>query len=97
MEIEKVSATESKISFVKETPTIGNLLQSELLRDPNVIFSGYSCPHPLETKMTVNVITSGKNPREVITNTFNNLLLKLDQLSTAIESFVPTRENSVNQ
>jgi DNA-directed RNA polymerase II subunit RPB11 len=86
MDIEKVSPTESKFIFHNSTSTIGNLLQTELLRDPNVTFAGYSCPHPLETKMIVTVITSGKNPREVITNTFNNLVAKLDALDSAIKS-----------
>jgi DNA-directed RNA polymerase subunit L len=87
MNIEKVSPYESKLIFHNSTSTIGKLLQSELLRDSNVIFAGYSCPHPLETRMIITVITSGKNPREVITNTFNNLVSKLDDLDRAIKSF----------
>jgi DNA-directed RNA polymerase subunit L len=87
MDIEKISPTESKFIFHNSTSTIGNLLQKELLRDPNVTFAGYSCPHPLETKMIVTVITSGKNPREVITNTFNNIIARLDELDTAVKTF----------
>lgn len=86
MDVEKISPTESKFIFHNSTSTIGNLLQSELLRDPNVTFAGYHCPHPLETKMIVTVITSGKNPREVITGAFNNLVAKLDTLELAIKS-----------
>jgi len=80
MDVEKVSPNESKFIFHNSTPTIGKLLQFELLRDPNVTFAGYSCPHPLETRMIVTVITSGKNPREVVTSTFNNIISKLDNL-----------------
>jgi DNA-directed RNA polymerase II subunit RPB11 len=87
MDVEKVSTNESKFIFHNATSTLGNLLQTELLRDPNVTFAGYSCPHPLETKMIVTVITSGKNPREVITNTINNLMYKLDDLHSTIKSF----------
>ena len=87
MDIEKKSPNESVFTFHNSTPTIGALLQSELLKDPNVTFAGYSCPHPLETKMIVTVITSGKNPREVITNTFNNLIAKLDELDIVVKSF----------
>ena len=87
MDIEKISSTEYKITFHNSTSTIGNLLQKELLRDPNVIFAGYSCPHPLETRMIVTVITSGRNPREVITNTFSNIITKLDELTSLIQSF----------
>lgn len=87
MDVEKISPTESKFIFHNSTSTIGKLLQLELHKDNNVIFAGYSCPHPLETKMIVKVITSGKNPREVVTNTFNSLINKLDQLDIEIKSF----------
>ena len=87
MNIEKISPTESKFIFHNSTSTIGNLLQKELLKDQNVIFAGYSCPHPLETKMIVTVITSGRNPREVITIAFNNIIINLDELSSAVQSF----------
>jgi DNA-directed RNA polymerase subunit L len=87
MEVEKISPCESKFVFCNFIPTIGKLLQSELLRDPNVTFAGYSCPHPLEPRMIVTVITSGKNPREVVTNTFNNLIGKLDALDITVKSF----------
>lgn len=87
MNVEKISPNESKFIFDNSTPTIGKLLQSELLRNPNVTFAAYSCPHPLETRMIVTVITSGANPREVVTNTFTNIIAKLDNLSAAIESF----------
>lgn len=87
MDIEKKSATKTVFIFRNSTPTIGALLQSELLKDPNVTFAGYSCPHPLESKMIVTVITSGKNPREVITNTFNNIIAKLDELDSAVKAF----------
>jgi DNA-directed RNA polymerase subunit L len=86
MDTEKISPNEYKFIFHNSTPTIGNFLQKELLRDPNVTFAGYNCPHPLETKMIVTVITSGKNPREVMTNTYNNLVTKLDDLSIAIKA-----------
>jgi len=87
MDIEKVSTTEYKFIFHNSTSSIGKLLQFELLRDPNVIFAGFSCPHPLETKMIVTVITSGKNPREVITNTFNNLIAKFDELDNVVRQY----------
>jgi len=62
-------------------------LQGELLKDSNVVFAGYSCPHPLETKMIVTVITSGKNPRETMTFAINGIVAKLDELHAAVEAF----------
>jgi len=87
MDTEKISTTEYKFVFHNSTSTIGKLLQIELLRDPNVIFAVYLCPHPLETKMMVTVITSGKNPRETMTSAFNNLITKLDELDSAVKAF----------
>jgi len=82
MDIQKISQVEYKFVFLDATSTIGNILQKELLKDPNIVFSGYCCPHPLETQMIVSVITSGKSPRETMTLAFNNLIAKLDELKT---------------
>ncbi len=87
MDIEKVSLTEYKFIFHNSTSTVGNLLQKELLRDKNVTFAGYCCPHPLETKMIVTVITSGKSPREIMISAFNNIIAKLDELDSAVKAF----------
>jgi len=85
MEVIKLSQNEYKFIFASSTHTIGNILQKELLRDPNVTFGAYLSPHPLETKMIVSIITSGKNPREVMVNAFNNLIAKLDELKSQTE------------
>lgn len=95
MNIEKISPVEYKFVFHNSTSTIGNLLQKELLRDPCVIFAGYCCPHPLETKMIVTIITSGKSPREVIINTFNKIIEKLDELYTVIDTNTDTLDTTV--
>ena len=80
MEVKKVSPTKYEFVFTDSTSTIGNLLQKELLKDSNVIFAGYKKPHPLETRMVITLMTSGKNPREVMNGAFSNLILKLDSL-----------------
>ena len=85
MNVEKISSVEYKYTFANSTPTIGNLLQKELLRDPNITFAGYNCPHPLETKMILSIITSGKNPKELLINAINNLVIKLDSLHELCE------------
>ena len=84
MEVTKISPTEYNFVFANANHTIGNLLQKELLKDSNVTFSGYNKLHPLETKMTLLLITSGKNPREVMANTFSNIITKLDELSILV-------------
>jgi len=86
MDIEKIDNNGIKITFHNSTATIGAILQNELLKNPHVIFAGYSKPHPLETKMIVTVITSGKNPKEVFGNAFTGLITRLDELSLTLES-----------
>uniref|UniRef100_A0A1I8EWG5 RNA_pol_L_2 domain-containing protein n=1 Tax=Wuchereria bancrofti TaxID=6293 RepID=A0A1I8EWG5_WUCBA len=41
----------------KEDHTIGNL-KHQLLKDPQVLFAGYKCPHPLEHKFIFRVQTT---------------------------------------
>ncbi len=84
MNIEKISLTEFKFIFHNSTSIMGELLQKELLKDNNVTFAGYSCPHPLETRMIITIITSGKSPREVIINAFNGIITKLDEIHNSI-------------
>lgn len=86
MDIEKISMNEYKLIFHNGNPTIGNLLQKELLKDRYVNFVGYYNPHPMETKMILTVITTDKNPKEVITNSINNIIYKLDNLENEIKS-----------
>lgn len=80
MDTKKISSTELRLTFHNASSTIGSLLQTELLKDPNIKFAGYSCPHPLETRMILTIITKGKNPKEVLIYAFNNLINKLEQL-----------------
>ncbi|TRY50540.1 RNA polymerase II Rpb3/Rpb11 [Cryptosporidium tyzzeri] len=40
-----------------EDHTLGNLITTQLLRDPNVIFAGYKVPHPLEPLVQIRIQT----------------------------------------
>ena len=42
----------------KEDHTLGNMIRHQLLKDPNVIFSGYKNPSPFENKVWKNLIQS---------------------------------------
>jgi DNA-directed RNA polymerase subunit L len=45
---------------------------SQLLKDPQVIFAGYKCPHPLEHKFVIRVqTTSDYTPQEALRFFFN--------------------------
>ena len=40
----------------KEDHTLGNMIRHQLLKDPNVIFSGYKNPSPFENKVCQSVV-----------------------------------------
>lgn len=44
--------------FRGETHTLGNALRSVILQNPNVIFCGYSMPHPAEDQMFLRIQTA---------------------------------------
>lgn len=43
--------------FKGETHTLGNALKNVILRNPQVIFCGYSMPHPAEDQMLLRIQT----------------------------------------
>lgn len=47
----------------REDHTIGNLLRMQLLRDPDVIFVGYSHPHPIKHHILLRVQTAVRPSR----------------------------------
>jgi DNA-directed RNA polymerase subunit L len=54
---------------------------SQLLKDPQVIFAGYKCPHPLEHKFVLRVqTTSDYTPQEALRNAITDLLSEMSLL-----------------
>lgn len=65
----------------REDHTLGNILKTQLLRDPKVLFAGYKNPHPLENKVVIRVqTTSDYTPQEAFTNAITDLLSELSLL-----------------
>ncbi|VBB30450.1 unnamed protein product, partial [Acanthocheilonema viteae] len=81
----------------KEDHTIGNLLKHQLLKDPQVLFAGYKCPHPLEHKFVLRVqTTSDTTPADALTSAITDLMAELSlfeerfRASSSSSSFCPT-------
>ena len=54
---------------------------SQLLKDPQVIFSGYKCTHPLEHKFIIRIqTTSDYTPQEALRNAISDLLSEMSLL-----------------
>ncbi|XP_006818068.1 DNA-directed RNA polymerase II subunit RPB11-a [Saccoglossus kowalevskii] len=65
----------------KEDHTLGNLLRSQLLKDPQVLFAGYKVPHPLEFKFVLRVQTTPDySPQEAFTNAITDLISEVSLL-----------------
>jgi len=64
--------------FAKEDHTLGNMLRSQLLRTPNVIFAGYRVPHPLFSAFDLRVQTNGEiSPKDAVVEACKELINKL--------------------
>ncbi|KAH7424448.1 hypothetical protein KP509_11G009300 [Ceratopteris richardii] len=75
----------------REDHTIGNIIRMQLHRDPNVLFSGYKLPHPLQYKVLIKIqTTSQSSPMQAYNQAINDLDKELDCLK---ESFVKCRRN----
>ncbi|RXM97379.1 Alpha-ketoglutarate-dependent dioxygenase alkB-like 4 [Acipenser ruthenus] len=65
----------------KEDHTLGNIIRSQLLKDPQVLFAGYKVPHPLEHKIVIRVQTTPDySPQEAFTNAITDLISELSLL-----------------
>lgn len=47
------------IKILKQDHTLGNLIRSQLLTMPQVLFAGYKVPHPLQPYFLIKVQTDG--------------------------------------
>ncbi|XP_034819854.1 DNA-directed RNA polymerase II subunit RPB11-a isoform X1 [Pan paniscus] len=65
----------------KEDHTLGNIIKSQLLKDPQVLFAGNKVPHPLERKIIIRVQTTPDySPQEAFTNAIADLISELSLL-----------------
>ncbi|KAI6207209.1 putative RNA polymerases L [Aphelenchoides fujianensis] len=72
-------------TFNKEDHTLGNLLKTQLLKDPSVLFAGYRNPHPLEHKIVLRLqTTADTSPADAMTNAINDLMAELTVLEERV-------------
>ncbi|CAM1301344.1 POLR2J (predicted) [Pycnogonum litorale] len=70
----------------KEDHTLGNMIKSQLLKDPNVIFAGYKVPHPLEHKFVLRVQTTPEStPHKAVLNAIDDLFSELSLIEEKFE------------
>jgi len=76
----------------KEDHTLGNMIRHQLFKNPNVLFSGYKNPHPLENKIILRIQTTPDyTPVEALKEAINDLIAELtlieEKFKYAIKNF----------
>ena len=84
-----VKATTNESSSFIRGPTLPS---SQLLRDPQVLFSGYKVPHPLEYKFVLRVQTTADySPQEALSNAITDLISEISSLETKFKEALRER------
>ncbi|XP_064653147.1 DNA-directed RNA polymerase II subunit RPB11-like [Lineus longissimus] len=77
----------------KEDHTLGNLLRTQLFKDPQVIFAGYKVPHPLEHYFVLRVqTTSDYSPQEAFQNAITDLISEVSLLDEQFRDGVKDKQ-----
>eukprot|EP01055_Gregarina_sp_Pseudo9_P002897 Gregarina_sp_Pseudo_9__2896@NODE_3116_length_748_cov_16_977433_g2841_i0_p1_GENE_NODE_3116_length_748_cov_16_977433_g2841_i0NODE_3116_length_748_cov_16_977433_g2841_i0_p1_ORF_typecomplete_len118_score1_74RNA_pol_L_2/PF13656_6/1_6e21_NODE_3116_length_748_cov_16_977433_g2841_i0306659 len=69
------------VTLQREDHSLGNLIRTQLLRDPSAIFAGYRNPHPLEPTIEIRVQSNQKsNPYAITHNSLQALIGEVHSL-----------------
>ncbi|KAM7331821.1 DNA-directed RNA polymerase II subunit RPB11-a [Alexandromys fortis] len=80
----------------KEDHTLGNIIKSQLLKDPQVLFAGYKVPHPLEHKIIIRVQTTPDySPQEAFTNAITDLISELSLLEERFRVAIRDKQEGI--
>ena len=84
-------------TVMKEDHTLGNLLRSQLLKDPQVICAGYRVPHPLEHKFNLRIQTTPDySPQEAFTNAITDLLSEVSLLEERFKAVLKEKKEGLD-
>jgi len=78
----------------KEDHTLGNMIRAQLLKDPQVTFAGYKCPHPLEHKFVLRVQTAGSDysPTDAVTHALTDLISEVALLEERFKEAIKEKQ-----
>jgi len=94
IEIQKDTKVPNAAIFTvnKEDHTIGNLIRTQLLKDPKVLFAGYKVPHPLESKIQIRIQTTPQySPQLALTNAITDLISEFSLLEERFKEAIRER------
>ncbi|GJJ15072.1 hypothetical protein Clacol_009347 [Clathrus columnatus] len=73
--------------IIKQDHTLGNMLRSQLLAMPSILFAGYKVPHPLEPYFILKIQTDGSiTPTEALEQAGNALLKLISDLQAKFKA-----------
>ncbi|KAH0462150.1 hypothetical protein IEQ34_009725 [Dendrobium chrysotoxum] len=78
----------STFSLMDEDHTLANSVRFLLNKDPRVEFCGYSIPHPSENKVNIRVQTTGDSAKDVLKESFQDLILVCQHVRSTFEKSV---------
>jgi len=79
----------SQFKLMKEDHTMGNSIQTELLENKNVIFSGYRIPHPLKKELYIKIKTkSTTKPKKELIKGIKSLQSKIKKIKIEFKSSI---------
>lgn len=87
---------ETSLTFVLrgEDHTMGNALRYILMKNPDVLFCGYSIPHPSEDIMNIRVETTGKPAVELFQKAVRDLRAMAEHMKVSFHDDVTAYQNN---
>ncbi|KAL3901124.1 MAG: hypothetical protein SGCHY_000844 [Lobulomycetales sp.] len=83
-------------TILREDHTLANLLRSQLLTNPKVLFCGYKVPHPLDNLVEIKIqTTSDTDPMTVMRNEVDALIAQVSDITEKFKNELTLR--GVNQ
>eukprot|EP00039_Didymoeca_costata_P019687 m.338556 g.338556 ORF g.338556 m.338556 type:complete len:130 (+) comp18460_c0_seq1:113-502(+) len=79
----------------KEDHTLGNLLATQLLQDPRVLYAGYKVPHPLENHIEIRIqVAPDYTPQAALQTAINDCISQIQQIGESFKASVaPFKES----
>ncbi|GFE54443.1 RNA polymerase small subunit [Babesia ovis] len=83
--MDKVDNTSPNITFSieNEDHTLGNTMRTLLVEREDVVFAGYSVPHPMQPEVNIRIQTTGKPAVNVFMECLDELVEICDLLTDA--------------
>ncbi|XP_953135.1 RNA polymerases I and III subunit (RPC19 homologue), putative [Theileria annulata] len=88
--MDKVDHKSPNITFCieNEDHTLGNTLRALLVERDDVVFAGYSVPHPMEPEMNIRIQTTGQPAVEVFLDCLDDMVKICDILREKFEKAI---------